>query len=163
MFNYNLKFQDNITKMTEETCAICLEILNDNVYTIPECNHKFHNNCMIEWYRRLGSDCGCPLCRSSPDLTSLSTSKARVKLYKQISRRKVCPIIIKKLCIRHTKCNKDAIPFRKNLAQFRKIHKKIFAEADKLREKIWRNSRKKYKISQELDSLPILLLLKQIS
>lgn len=151
--------------MSEENCSICLEILNDNIFTLPECNHTFHNNCIIEWYRRLGSDCGCPLCRSSPDSSSRSyhSRRGRVKLYKQISRRKTCPIIIKRLCTKHVQCNKDSITLKKDVVEFRKTHKKLFEQYTNLRKKVWQNTNKKYKIEKELDSLPILLLLRQIS
>ena len=147
-----------------ETCAVCLEPLAENTYTVPECNHVFHQNCIIEWYRTLGSDCGCPMCRSSPDNNSFYHSrKGRVQLYKKIARRKNCPQIIKNLCTRHTQCNKDRLTLNRDATQFKNDHKKIFDEYRKLRNKVFKNTTKRWQIEKELNALPILLLLHQIS
>ena len=32
-------------------CSICHEELNGDIYTLPECNHKYHTNCIITWFR----------------------------------------------------------------------------------------------------------------
>ena len=150
--------------MTDETtCAVCLESLDDNIYTIPECNHKFHNNCIIEWYRRLGSDSGCPMCRSHPEGTSFYTKRGVVSLCKKISRRKNCPEIIKKLCTQHTNCNKEHVIYLRKANEFRKQHKEIFDEHSKLRRKIYTTSNKRWKIEKELISLPQLILLRYLS
>ena len=42
-------------------CAICQDHLKDNKYTIPECKHSFHNNCIITWFR--SGQNRCPLCQ----------------------------------------------------------------------------------------------------
>ena len=37
----------------EHNCAICLEALEeDQTYTVPECGHKFHYECIIPWLDR---------------------------------------------------------------------------------------------------------------
>jgi len=48
-----------------ETCSICHENLENELYTLPECNHTFHTNCVITWFRM--SDCtkNCPLCNNN--------------------------------------------------------------------------------------------------
>lgn len=44
-------------------CSICLEnYTNENLITILNCRHHFHNNCIDEWYN-LGNN-SCPLCRA---------------------------------------------------------------------------------------------------
>lgn len=44
-----------------DNCAICFNKLNGNeTYTIPECKHKFHTNCIMTWFRMGHSK--CPLC-----------------------------------------------------------------------------------------------------
>lgn len=48
-----------------EICSICHENLNDELYTLPECNHIFHTNCIITWFRTSASINKCPLCNES--------------------------------------------------------------------------------------------------
>ena len=45
-----------------EPCAICHESGGEQVYCIPECNHKYHTNCIMTWFRT-GHDT-CPLCNN---------------------------------------------------------------------------------------------------
>ena len=42
-----------------EVCAICHEATKADDYTIPECNHTYHTNCIITWFR-MGKNT-CPL------------------------------------------------------------------------------------------------------
>ena len=44
-----------------DNCAICREKLENNIYTVPECNHKFHTNCIMTWFRTGYNR--CPLCQ----------------------------------------------------------------------------------------------------
>ena len=152
-----------ILKMSE-TCAVCLEPLEENTYTVPECNHIFHQNCIIECYRRLGSDCGCPICRSSPEYeTSWRSKRERVKLYKKIARRKSCPQIIKNLCQKHIQCNKDRLINDREARQFKQKNQDIFSTYRKLRTKSFKNVSKRRKIEKEIEALPLIFLLHQIS
>ncbi|XP_024958753.1 putative RING-H2 finger protein ATL21A isoform X1 [Cynara cardunculus var. scolymus] len=54
------------------TCAICLSDYEpkEEVRTIPECNHYFHAECIDEW---LKLNATCPVCRFSPESSSLVT------------------------------------------------------------------------------------------
>ena len=48
---------------SNDICAICHDNLGeDNVYTLPECNHKFHTNCIMTWFRAKHNT--CPLCNN---------------------------------------------------------------------------------------------------
>ena len=54
--------------MTNNTCAICLDTIDDNDttnlgYNLPECNCKFHVGCIIHWFRQ--GQTTCPNCRNS--------------------------------------------------------------------------------------------------
>ena len=46
---------------TTSVCTICLEPLTDN-YKVLSCNHKFHMNCITQWYNTKKS---CPVCRKN--------------------------------------------------------------------------------------------------
>ncbi len=44
-------------------CMICNEEYDNSLcYTLPECNHKYHVNCIISWFRN--GDSKCPDCRN---------------------------------------------------------------------------------------------------
>ena len=51
---------------SEDICSICHDTFNDNYYEIPECKHKFHTPCIIEWYRT--GNIRCPYCNSTPSV-----------------------------------------------------------------------------------------------
>lgn len=46
--------------MSDNICSICYEELENDVYTIPECSHKFHIDCIATWWRTAHTS--CPLC-----------------------------------------------------------------------------------------------------
>jgi hypothetical protein len=50
----------NVSNANEE-CMICKDELNcSQCYTLPECNHTYHTNCLITWFRN--GDSRCPYC-----------------------------------------------------------------------------------------------------
>ena len=52
---------NNLSNYKNITCNICLENFEvGNVLRILECNHEFHENCIITW---LKSNNTCPICR----------------------------------------------------------------------------------------------------
>tara|TARA_S200000501_G_scaffold368661_1_gene406849 strand:- start:33 stop:539 length:507 start_codon:yes stop_codon:yes gene_type:complete len=91
--------------MNNEKCCICHESLNDNIYSLPECNHSFHTNCIITWFR-IGKN-SCPLCQNS-GINSLkevqyntnyiqrSVAYENFKNLRSYSRRKDAPLELKK-------------------------------------------------------------------
>ena len=50
------------TELSDDNiCSICLNDLNiEQIYTLPECNHKFHTKCIFTWFDKNNN---CPLCR----------------------------------------------------------------------------------------------------
>ena len=49
----------------EEMCAICLSTINENENSHHrlECNHNFHTECIVKWFR--DSNGNCPCCRDN--------------------------------------------------------------------------------------------------
>ena len=43
-------------------CAICLEPMETDIYSLPECIHKYHTNCIMHWFRAGHNK--CPLCNN---------------------------------------------------------------------------------------------------
>ncbi|XP_076919585.1 putative RING-H2 finger protein ATL21A [Bidens hawaiensis] len=56
----------------DSMCIICLSDYKpkESLRTIPECNHYFHAECIDEW---LKLNATCPVCRNSPESSSLVT------------------------------------------------------------------------------------------
>ena len=53
--------KDNYNKFKDITCNICLEGFTEgNVLRVLECNHEFHENCIITWLKQRNT---CPVCR----------------------------------------------------------------------------------------------------
>lgn len=50
----------------EEICCICLQELDDFAINLKcNCNNKFHEKCIIEWFK---NDTTCPMCRNFIDI-----------------------------------------------------------------------------------------------
>jgi len=47
-------------------CSICLDKIQDEQKIITECNHTFHNDCLLEWYKYKRT---CPMCRSECNIS----------------------------------------------------------------------------------------------
>ncbi len=45
--------------MDEPMCQICMEPMNDiaKVYKLSECNHDFHTDCIVNWFRNDSQNC----------------------------------------------------------------------------------------------------------
>ncbi|XP_068306718.1 putative RING-H2 finger protein ATL21B [Pyrus communis] len=66
-----------LPKPNDNTCSICLSEYEakEALRTIPECNHYFHAGCIDEW---LKMNATCPVCRNSPEGSSLATPSSSV-------------------------------------------------------------------------------------
>ncbi|OVA07185.1 zinc finger protein [Macleaya cordata] len=62
---------------TNTCCSICLADYNstDTLRLLPDCGHLFHLKCVDPWLKQHPT---CPVCRSSPIPTPLSTPLAEV-------------------------------------------------------------------------------------
>ncbi|CAK5067922.1 unnamed protein product [Meloidogyne enterolobii] len=51
-------------------CTVCqFRLRPDNVYTLKNCNHTFHRECVIRWITEGSKD--CPRCRYPATLTDI--------------------------------------------------------------------------------------------
>ena len=93
----SLLIHQPIENDNENLCSICLENINkEQSYTLPECNHCFHTNCIMHWFR-IGNT-NCPYCNNNGVNGSQFTgrySKERYKLLRRSSRNKNAPKILK--------------------------------------------------------------------
>lgn len=61
------------------SCVICMEDINisESCSILSECQHKFHNNCIMKWIKRVNS---CPICRcSKKDVSQENTNSSIVE------------------------------------------------------------------------------------
>ena len=93
--------------VSDEKCMICLENLStEQQYSLPECSHSFHQNCIMQWFRS-GSH-KCPLCNNLGVNDSMNADnhlghgswytrgKHKYKMIRKYSRKKEAPLVLKK-------------------------------------------------------------------
>jgi hypothetical protein len=103
-------------------------------YTLPECNHKYHTNCLISWFRN--GDPRCPYCgnkginNKSIDITTQFTSKYYALQYKTQSL-----IDIKKfIFLKKYDNNKRCLEIRKQFEKIKGLEETYRNESLKLKE-----------------------------
>ena len=151
----------------DNTCAICIcEMTEDeSIYTIPECNHKFHTNCALQWYRQTNNT-NCPVCRSNPNNlfgVDTGTRNGRIKLWKRLGRRKSCPKEVKKALDRLKRADENHKKVIREWREYKNENKEFMKTFNKMR-----NARRKKlmlvsRAERELDSLPNLILIREFS
>lgn len=125
----------NISAPASEECMICREELEcEQCYTLPECNHKYHTNCLISWFRN--GDPRCPYCgnkginNKSIDIAAQYTSKYYALQYKTQSL-----IDIKKFInLKKYDNNKRCLEIRKQFEKIKMLEDNYRNESLKLRE-----------------------------
>ena len=141
-----------------EICCICHENLEIETYTLPECGHKFHTNCIMTWFRSPTGNNKCPLCNNSginklKDLNNLNwndrmSALARYKEIRSKARRKDAPKHIKKMIEKLKKMEKQEKERNKNFKEFKKSKNsnktvaQIYKEYVGFRRKKWDLSRR---------------------
>ncbi len=138
--------------VSDEKCMICLENLStEQQYSLPECSHTFHQNCIMQWFRS-GSH-KCPLCNYlgvNDSMNAVShlghgswytTGKHKYKMIRQYSRKKEAPLVLKKqieklkiLELKQTNLRKEIKEFKNKVGTFKELNK----EWNKYRSKRWR-------------------------
>ena len=78
----------------EEVCVICQDALTTaQVYTLPECQHKYHTHCIVTWFRHNAGMCTdkmggskCPQCgNKGVNYTSTRKSRSWFNRYRTMS------------------------------------------------------------------------------
>lgn len=151
----------------DNTCAICLcEMTDDeNIYTIPECNHKFHTNCALQMYRQTNQT-NCPLCRSNPDGVfgiNGGSRNGRIKLWKRLGRRKSCPKEVKKALDRLKKANENHKKVCREWREYKREHQEFMKILNKMRAGRWTKWRLVRERERDVDSLPSIILIREFS
>jgi len=184
--------QARITSITDITnfssddkCPICMDVLatpdtcsssacgTEQVYKIPECGHRFHISCLMQWFR---CERRCPMCRDDGldcDNRNLTTVEAerrwwpceqaregRIKLIKQMCRRKNAPAMLVKIMNRRDVLVAQRINVNKELRIARRpksavIFKQQESKIHKLQDLRWKIRGKIRKADGELSCFKV--------
>lgn len=149
-------FEDNLQNLNvnEESCSICLDTMRDEntLYTIPECNHKFHNTCIIGWFR---SDHGeCPLCRGNQNV-GVYQRRSFLSIILNHARRKDAPKTLVTLVTKYKKYRDITKKVQKDISELKRNNKDLFKQHNALRNKRWIYFGKLNASKRDLLSLPI--------
>jgi len=139
----------------EDICAICHEDFSGDLYTLPECSHIFHTNCIMTWFRMNHNT--CPLCNNcgvnklkdigSVDYGIRNAAFMNYKRARAFSRRKNAPESLKKQITALKKYEDKRKQFMKEFREFKKsipndmTVQNIITKNSKLRRKKWRLAR----------------------
>lgn len=125
----------NIPAPVSEECMICREELEcTQCYTLPECNHRYHTNCLISWFRN--GDPRCPYCgnkgvnNKSIDITDRFTNR-----YYSLKYKTQTLIDIKRFVfLKKYDTNKRCLEIRKQFDKIKVLEENYKNETLKLRE-----------------------------
>ena len=154
-----------ITNSTEDICLICHENYeNKKEYTL-ECNHKYHTDCIMKWFR-LGNE-KCPLCNDKGNNNNIGWFDRITKLSqcKQLARRKDCPTIVKTNINKLKKIENDFKIYKKNFQEFKNNNKELINKYKQQYRKRWYYRRKireiEHKICNITNIFPIYIIKKK--
>ena len=129
-----------------ELCCICQYDLSNNtqLYTLPECGHTFHLECVITWWRsprdRYSEFGTCPMCRCASDKKfNWYQAKHRASFLRKISRKKFAHPELKKAVLKLRLAEEKS---KKKFEEYKNYRnrpevKKILKKYNKLRIDVW--------------------------
>ena len=125
----------NVSVNNTEECMICKEELQcSQCYTLPECNHTYHTNCLITWFRN--GDSRCPYC-GNKGINNKDVGFARHdrSKYYSIHYEKQSLIDIKKnIYLKKYDTNKNCLNIRKLFEKIKVLEENYKVECEKFKE-----------------------------
>jgi len=125
----------NIPAPISEECMICREEMEcTQCYTLPECNHKYHTNCLISWFRN--GDPRCPYCgnKGVNNTNNDTLRRVRSKYFTTIYEKQMLADIKKYVYSKKNDNNKRCIETRKQFEKIKVLEENYKIETQKLRE-----------------------------
>ena len=142
----------------QDICAICHEEFSGDLYTLPECSHVFHTNCIMTWFRMNKST--CPLCNncgvnSLKDMEKVSWGRRnnafiQYKRLRAFSRRKNAPKELKDKIARIKKYEDKEKKFFEDFKQFKNSKPSPDLTVNEIVKKYNNMRKKKWKIRWDL-------------
>lgn len=121
----------------DNSCSICFMTMDidNNVCTLNDCQHRFHTNCIVGWFRNGNSSCPC--CRDDPLPLDSLQKYGRCKFLCKYAKRKEAPPELKKLVERLKKKEKYLQECHKNIREWKKTKEgKYWIQFDKIHTKL---------------------------
>jgi len=145
----------------DNICGICHENLNtEQNYTLPECNHVYHTNCIITWFRNGHQN--CPYCNHTPNSYSNNNYGHRISLpiLKAFAKKNNSLKFLNKYFKQLDNIKKKEVAFRKEKSEFLKNEKNdtpknMMKQYHKYCVKLHSLRRRHFKILSQINSLPI--------
>jgi len=138
--------------MEENICSICYESLDNNKDTYKlECNHNYHAECIIKWFRTKKSN--CPMCNDNginEEELGYWKKIATISEIKKFARRKICPQNIKDTLNKIKKYKEKEKTINKESQSLRNEYKDVIKKCRNLRKSIWNIRSKIRKLESSL-------------
>lgn len=149
-------FENTEINTDENCCPICLSDMTLNHYTIEECNHKFHINCLFQWFRT-SNNTSCPTCRNIKESEDKMwyEKKHTFKLISQYARRKTADKSIVKMMTKYNTQNKELKQYKLELKNYKNTNKEILKEHNRLHQLVYKKEWKLEKLKREISHIPI--------
>ena len=59
--NNIILYNNTVNNISDKTCVICFDSINNNNGCLTSCKHIFHTSCLTKWYKKKKT---CPTCRT---------------------------------------------------------------------------------------------------
>ena len=130
-------------------CSICRHDSPDMSFHVLPCQHEFHTNCIIQWFRS-GVD-SCPLCRNVGE-TNMSCWDIweRATYLRRMARRKDAPPELVNLVNALRRTEERLTKAKKEACQYKRRHKRVHKRQRELDCKRWRAHRSKRTLRRRL-------------
>ena len=125
----------NISSPTCEECMICRDELECSpCYTLPECNHRYHTNCIISWFRK--GESRCPYCgnKGINFIDNDSLRHVRGKYFTTRFESQMLADIKKYIFLKKNDTDKQCLETRKQFEKIKALEETYKTESNKMKE-----------------------------